>query len=98
MMMQPSASLLESKTMRLSKTALVLGGTLGLVLAAAPAKAHWNRWGPPAYVYVPPPPVYYVPPPRVVYGPPVLYGPPPAFYPPPPPVYGPGFSIGFTLH
>jgi len=85
--------------MRMSNAALALVGALGLVNAAAPAEAHWDRWGwrPPVYRYgPPPPPVYYVPPPRVIYGPPpVVYAPPPVVYPPPPPVYRPGFSIGF---
>jgi hypothetical protein len=79
--------------MRMSNAAaLALVGAVGLVITAAPAKAHWDRWGwrPPVYRYVPPPPpVYYVPPPRVI------YVPPPVVYPPPPPVYRPGFSIGF---
>ena len=66
--------------MRLAQATSVLGGALALALAATPAAAHWDRWGPPAYVYAPPPPppVYYrAPRPRVIYGPPVVYGPPP---------------------
>lgn len=89
-----------STTMRMSNTAaLALVGAVGLMITAAPARAHWDRWGwrPPVYRYIPPsPPGYYVPPPRVIYAPPpVVYAPPPVIYPPPPPVYRPGFSIGF---
>ncbi len=79
--------------MRFTTKALAAGGALAVLMAAAPADAHRDRWGGgPGYYYAPPPvPFYGLPPGASYYAPP-----PPVFYAPPRPV-APGFGIGFTF-